>query len=181
MFKKYYTGVGSRAIPEHLEKSLTQAATYLEKQGYVLRSGGARGSDEAFERGVADANNKEIYLPWGGFNQRYSEAFSKYDITIDIADPKNKAAIEMAAEFHPMWNRLKDYEKKFMVRNSCQLFGQTMDKPSEFVLCWTPAGQVVGGTGQALRIAKAKGINIINFGNTSLDDISNQLQRLSHV
>ena len=35
---------------------------------------------------------------------------------------------------------------------------------SKFVVCWTPGGQLKGGTAQALRIATALNIPIINLG-----------------
>lgn len=38
------------------------------KQGFLLRSGHARGADLAFESGVTNPRNMEIYLPWQKFN-----------------------------------------------------------------------------------------------------------------
>jgi len=175
---KYYTGIGSRALPDHLSKPLTQAASFLEGQGYVLRSGGARGADMAFELGVTDVKNQEIYIPWAGFNKRYNPRQNNTDITVDIDDGANAKAVAMAAEHHPAWDKLSQPVKRLMVRNSCQLFGITMNKPSDFVLCWTPAGQMVGVTNQALRIAQANNIKIINFGSDSLPNIEKQLMEI---
>lgn len=62
--KIFYTGVGNRDTPhEYLEK-MTALASLLEKEGCILRSGGAEGADTAFENGVRSLYNKEIYLPW---------------------------------------------------------------------------------------------------------------------
>jgi hypothetical protein len=41
---------------------------------------------------------------------------------------------------------------------------QLTSSPVDFIVCWTPYGEVTGGTGQALRIAKANEIAIYNFG-----------------
>jgi hypothetical protein len=41
---------------------MTALAEELEKEGYVLRSGGAEGADLAFSRGVSNPKNKKIYF-----------------------------------------------------------------------------------------------------------------------
>ena len=59
--KIFYTGVGNRDTPhEYLEK-MTVLASLLEKEGCILRSGGAEGADTAFENGVRSLYNKENY------------------------------------------------------------------------------------------------------------------------
>ena len=45
-----------------------------------------------------------------------------------------------------------------------QVLGEDCNTPSSFVLCWTPNGKEIGGTSQALRIAKHYNIPIINWG-----------------
>lgn len=68
--KIFYTGIGNRDTPyEYLEK-MTALAFLLEKEGYILRSGGAEGADTAFENGVRSLYYKEIYLPWTFFNNK---------------------------------------------------------------------------------------------------------------
>ena len=67
--KKIYTGVGSRETPAAILSFITQLAGTLAAQGWTLRSGGAPGSDCAFENGCDHAHGlKEIYLPWKDFN-----------------------------------------------------------------------------------------------------------------
>jgi len=48
---------------------MTKIAQRMSEKGFVLRSGGAKGADEAFENG---AGEKEIYLPWRGFRDNPS-------------------------------------------------------------------------------------------------------------
>jgi predicted Rossmann fold nucleotide-binding protein DprA/Smf involved in DNA uptake len=62
---KYYAGVGSRQTPENILHLMTRIAMRMAELGWVLRSGGAKGADYAFEKGAGD--KKEIYLPWRGF------------------------------------------------------------------------------------------------------------------
>jgi len=63
--KKYYTGIGSRETPKKILVLMDKLAQKLEKQGYVLRSGGAAGADTAFAENVV---KKEIFIPWNNFN-----------------------------------------------------------------------------------------------------------------
>jgi hypothetical protein len=148
----YYTGIGSRSTPEDILKDMTNIATNLELSGFTLRSGGANGADSAFEAGVSDPRNADIYLPWSGFNRNTSALF---DIT--------QEALDMAKAFHPAWDRCSPAARKFHARNCYQVLGRYLDQPSDFVLCWTPGGAWTGGTAQALRIAYAHKIPIFNM------------------
>ena len=64
--KHLYAGVGSREVPERALKRIHYVSKKLNNLGFTLRSGGASGSDYAFEKFAG--KNKEIYLPWKGFN-----------------------------------------------------------------------------------------------------------------
>jgi predicted Rossmann fold nucleotide-binding protein DprA/Smf involved in DNA uptake len=58
----FYAGVGSEDTPQDVLDNMTALAAELEKEGYVLRSGGAPGADTAFSNGVSNAKNKKIYF-----------------------------------------------------------------------------------------------------------------------
>lgn len=146
----FYTGIGSRKTPKTILKLFTEVAIYLSKQGYILRSGGAKGADQAFERGAA---KKEIYLPWRDFENNKSNLIVGH-----------KKAFEIAEKYHPRWNSLSEGAKKLQARNSHQILGITLNKPSRFVICWTEYGIGNGGTGQAIRIAKDYNIPIFDCG-----------------
>lgn len=147
-----YAGIGSRSTPPHVLKEMTRVAENLELSGFTLRSGGAAGADAAFEAGVHDPKHKEIYLPWRGFNGNSSPYWG--------ASPE---AYKMAEEYHPAWERCSAAARKFHARNSHQIFGWHMNSRVDFVLCWTPGGEITGGTGQALRIAQHWGAPIFNM------------------
>ena len=156
----FYAGIGSRQTPLEIRKKMTEYAGRLEKIGYILRSGGANGADLAFENGVL--SKKEIYLPFHGFNNNKSMLFHI-----------KKECYEIASKLHPVWNNLGDFVKKAMARNVYQVLGYELDKPSEFVLCYTPDGaktkeectKDTGGTGMAIKIASQYNIKIFNFKN----------------
>lgn len=164
-----YAGIGSRETPEDILKAMESAARFLGSWGYLLRSGGAKGADSAFERGCDQVEgSKHIFLPWKGFNKNQSPLWGT-----------TKEARLLAKKYHPNWNNVSDRGRDFHARNCYQILGATLDKPCNFVLCWTPNGKPVGGTGQALRIAKDYGIEIINFGSMSLEQISDRIQELT--
>lgn len=149
-----YAGIGSRDCPKEILHILAKTAYWLANKGFVLRSGAADGCDKAFEYGCDKAKGeKEIYLPWKGFNG--SE--SKYVV-------KDKKAFEIAAKYHPRYAALKEGAKKLQARNTHQVLGWDFETPSIFVVCYTKDGKGEGGTGQALRIAKDYNIPIFDFG-----------------
>lgn len=166
--KRYYTGIGARKTPPEIMVVERQVASSLERHGYILRSGGAAGSDTAFEQGVIRPTNKRIYLPWHGFNGRAS----KYNTP-------TREAIELASRYHPAWEKLGQASRKLMGRNSHQVLGYDLVTPSEFIICWTPGGEMVGGTSQALRIGLDHKIPIINLGAPQADALLEALLALT--
>ena len=156
-----YAGIGSRETPPDVLKDMELIGEILADKGCILRSGGAEGADQAFEKGCDKAKGKkEIYLPWFGFN-------NKNGIVPEMTD----SLYEFSAKYHPAWNQLSQGAKKLIARNACQVFGITGDNPVDFIICWTPNGEIKGGTGQALRIAKDFAIPVFNLGSMSLDDV----------
>lgn len=156
---KIYTGIGSRETPADILEQMRWLANRLFHVGYTLRSGGASGADQEFEWGLANAdpnkqliqNRSEIYLPWKTFEEENRSWI------IPKLNNALSPAFEIAAQFHPAWNRLSWGAKKLQARNSHQVLGANCNIPilSDFVICWTKNAKGGGGTGQAIRIAKA--------------------------
>jgi hypothetical protein len=149
--KNYYAGIGSRQTPTGICERFTKLASELELLGYILRSGGADGADAAFEKGVKNDDNKEIWLPWKNFNKNKSILFP------------TDAGVALAAKYHPNWRACDGPARRLHGRNSHQVLGGDLRTPVHFVVCWTQGGLVGGGTSQALRIATDRGIRIFNF------------------
>ena len=156
-----YAGIGSRSTPPQILNLMTQLASKLENLGYTLRSGGAAGADTAFERGVSNPANRQIYLPGPNFNLKTAGQLGFIDST---KLPNWQQAIATVNQFHPAPEKLSEYARNLMARNAMQVLGQTMNQPAKMVVAWTPGGQVTGGTGQALRMAQAYKIPIRNLG-----------------
>lgn len=154
---KIYTGVGSREIPNEIFNRFIEIAAKLATSGYILRSGGADGSDSAFELGCDSVSGKkEIYLPWPNFNGNTSKLCRV-----------SQEAKDIAAKIHPVYGHLSRPVKLLHGRNVYQVLGDTLNKPSDFLLCYTKNGEVVGGTATAIKLALMNNIPVYNFGKQS--------------
>jgi len=158
-----YTGIGARKIPAHIRNRMLQLGRVLAENGYTLRSGAADGADAAFEEGCdMVGGQKEIFLPWQGFNNHSSELY----------EPP-KQAYTLAEEYHPWFDKLGPAEENFHARNVQQVLGELLYEPSDFVVCWTQDGcesdatrsRVTGGTGQAISVASLRDIPVFNLKN----------------
>lgn len=167
-----YAGIGSRKTPSAILHMMSNFATHLERRGWTMRSGGANGADSAFEAGIQISNqNKEIYLPWGKFNGNSSP----------LTKPSEQAMI-IAEQFHPAWDKCSDGAKLLHARNVHQMLGRYLATPSLFVICWTPDGNISGGTGQALRMANSFNIPVFNMGTPNFSfDIIDQITQLESL
>jgi hypothetical protein len=145
-----YAGIGSRQTPPEVLKQMTEVAKQLESKGYTLNTGitfGGKeeGADKAFSDG---ATNKNLFSP----EKQGSRA-------------KEQA---IANEMHPNPSALTQGALKLMARNTNQIFGDNLDTPVDFVLFYakeTASIRPQGGTGQAVEMARLKGIPTINMAN----------------
>lgn len=158
MRKNCYTGVGSRETPMNILKVVRRIANILRKEGWILRSGGARGADTHFEKGAL--NKKEIFHP-----------HKDYDCWDEAKD--------IAQQHHPMFNKLTPTSQKYIIRNTFQVLGRDLENPSSFVICWTSDGAVTdsersketGGTGQVISIADTYDIPLYNLSRSEHRDV----------
>ena len=162
----YYAGVGSRETPEHILNIIHHIGAYLATQGWILRSGAAKRADASFEEGALHVEGEtEIYLPWKSYNHHGSDLHP-------AAYPFSEKEKQFSAKFHPAWKKCSPTVRLLHQRNTRIMLGLEavhgeMVQASKFVICWTPQGLLKGGTAQALRIATAMNIPIINFGSAT--------------
>lgn len=150
----FYAGIGARDTPAKVLGWMERISARLDQKGYCLRSGGARGADTAFER---HSTRKEIFTTKGHI-PLWCDVFVEH--------------------FHPNPDALRakgEGSVALMARNSMQILGRSGDCPVDFVICWTKGGKVVGGTGQAIKIAEHFGIKVFNLCKS--EDVS-ELKRL---
>ncbi len=154
--------VGSRTTPPDWLAAIQRVSEELAALGWVLRSGGASGVDEAAERGWDAANGvKEIFEPWPGWRDWPGRR------PVAVTDVEWVAAAQIAEKYHPNWPAIKRaglLTFRLMSRNSFQVLGPRLDALTCAVLAWTPQGAGGGGTGQALRIARAFNVPVLDLG-----------------
>lgn len=172
---QFYTGIGSRKTPSHILELMQMVARKLEKEGWVMRSGGAGGADLAFGNAVMLPESKEIYLPWKGFAP---DGIYQYDQALWAEAEK----IASDPNVYPLWSSFNHADhaldkkgaaiRKLQTRNVFQVLGGDLRTPSSFILCWTPDGAinreqwrrgVTGGTGTAINLASGRNIPVFNL------------------
>lgn len=147
---KTYAGIGARSTPKDVLELMVEISSQLGELGWTLHSGGADGADSAFEHG---AKEKQIFLPWKGYN------FNEVGVVLDNL----KAWDEVSKHFHAAPEKCSIAVQRLHGRNAYILLGDSLDKPVDMVICWTPRGEITGGTGLALRIAKYCEIPVFNL------------------
>lgn len=179
---RFVAGIGARDTPAPMLEKLRDIGTIMAKAGCVLRSGGADGADKFCEDGWdAAGGEKEIFLSWDGMNDRRPDNNSVFAFAYKDNDPE---AVIARSYYHrtpakpdgdaEKWARLGRGGRSHMTRNTNQMLGPNPghSPQTDLVLCWTKNGQIVGGTGQALRIAQDKGVPILNLGDPALRGLS---------
>lgn len=158
---RFYTGVGSRETPKEVLEVMQSVASILALDGWILRSGGAGGADNAFEVGADKVGGlKEIYLPWEGFSDLRSDNDSFFTTGGD------EGSSLIASKIHPAWGRLSQGAKRLHSRNANQVLGRDLKTPSRYVLCYAPLdkkGEPKGGTRSSIKIAEEWGIPVFNL------------------
>lgn len=171
----YYAGIGSRETPDHVLAIMRKCAARLCQIGFILRTGGAKGADSAFEDGCLKAS-RQVFLPWRGFMGNSSPL---YDLS------NFGEAHDLASTLHPAWGRLKASEMRLHARNMYQVLGYSLSLPARFVLCYSKDGaeteaevtRQTGGTGQAIRLASRAGIPVFNMARScALDRLAELLR-----
>lgn len=174
---KWYTGVGSRETPQDIQDLMARLAYKLASEGYGLRSGGAEGADQAFERGWwshrmsrdigYSANDYECYIPWSGFEDHTATSHDGCCILpSDVHVEVERQAEKIASEIHPAWGNCTQGARKLHTRNVYQVLGRHLDAPSSMLVCWAKiakGGNISGGTATAWNLAKKHGVPCFNL------------------
>lgn len=162
---RFYTGVGSRKTPWYICNIMTTLASILESQNFILRSGGAEGADQAFEKGVSNPDNKMSFLEQALFVENGKNI-------LYLKEQIQEARIYIFNNnIHSIWLRLPEKHKSMHTRNIFQVLGLDMNEPSKFTVCWTPdkakklndTSRKTGGTGTAIGTSSHNNIPVYNL------------------
>lgn len=169
-----YAGIGSRETPKEVLELMTKAAAWLESKGYTLRSGAAAGADTAFENGVK--SKKQIFKGFDKVGQK--EIAIAHELHPGLQGAMDRARAKKIEEKLKEGATQEEAERagersawaiqNLMARNTNQVFGAKLDTPVDFVLFYAkedPKNKLrpKGGTGQAVEMARRKGIPTINM------------------
>jgi hypothetical protein len=159
--ENYYTGVGSRKTPPDILSLMTRIATHLDSLGKILRSGGAKGADNAFLQGASLP--AQLYLPYQGFNGHQGIVIQDQEILWN--------ATEIAAGIHENWATYADFARKAHLRSVFQVLGGDLKSPSDFLIFWAVAdghGNIEGGTRTAVALAQERSIPSYNLAHVQV-------------
>ncbi|KKN09988.1 hypothetical protein LCGC14_1041260 [marine sediment metagenome] len=158
-----YAGIGSRDLTPAQINTCEKLGAWFAQQGHILCTGNAKGADQAFARGVnsVDPTRVRLFLPWSSYERQAIVPGNKV-ISLDDYPAAAIARLEVdAAKHHGAWHRLKQGGRKLMVRNGLIIEGPA--GPVGIVLAF-PSNKVGGGgTGQGIRLAESKGIEVIDL------------------
>lgn len=148
---KLYAGIGPRNTPQSVLAVMKLIAENLEVDGFTLRSGDAAGADRAFQSGT---RKKEIFL-----------AGHKWDAPKDAVVPEfsQEQYDFVAHHYGNYFHNHTPYVQKLFMRNLNILLGANLDTPVNFVLYWHSLRVPDGGTGHAIRMAKALEVPAFNL------------------
>jgi hypothetical protein len=170
-----------------MQEFIKALAAKLAGMEFTLRSGGAKGADQAFELGWLDwyANQSpwpsgenvraEIYIPWDGYEKHDRDGlFGATKSPKDVHFKVWEQAEQLAAKIHPAWDAkredgtpvLTQGAKTLHTRNVFQVLGPHLDNPSTMLICWakvTRGGNISGGTATAWKLARQHGVPCFNL------------------
>lgn len=165
-----YAGIGTRHLRKGEKTRIEKWAAWLKQKGYVCISGNADGADIAFQQG--SRGSCYIMLPFPNFNK----AMYNYEIPGSCIQACNvgetSEGLHSVDKYHPAPDRLTQGARALMARNYHQVCGlwteggAVLVPAADFVMCCADEssdGQVLGGTGQAARIAHHMGIPVFNM------------------
>ena len=168
--------IGSRELDKKIEnhKYINQCyrvAYRLAELNVIFTSGlckegmdayAQRAYSKALEEGKVTEKHFEVYVS----NQ--AEIQKSPLPNAHLARVMNMARIdeitELAKSVVGHWHNCGPYARGMHQRNVHQILGYELNDPVDAVICWTPNGNVVGGTATALKLAMKAGIPIFNLG-----------------
>lgn len=178
------TMVGSRKTPLMHCELLRRFAYQVARRGGVVWTGDALRADEYSYRGVREyIQDAEIEYSDA---MRLARVFMATDVSENCyagvpyehmkghfdhcrAGPRIlrwRHARLIAADIHPVWDKLDQWSKALHARNIFQVLGQDLDLPTDLAVFYAEPKSgpfVAGGTNTAIQCAREHGIPLINL------------------
>ena len=161
---------------------MTEVAKYLEGLGYTLNTGktftAKPSKDPKYQKqyeerlAFSKKHNGKVGLDEEGADRAFSLGTTRKNL-FGVNAPVGEKEMSVMEEIHPAPDRLQTGGKKLMARNTNQVFGEKLDTPVDFVLFYAKESKGIrpeGGTGQAVEMARRKGIPTINMADKDWRD-----------
>lgn len=171
-----YSGIGARKTPPDILKTMHLIGERLAGRNWHLRTGGAEGADHAFKEGSESKHT--LYLPWDNFNGHSAKGYGFRNMLLDNCGiTRINETVDILLRIRPNFHSYSDAVKRLHTRNGLLLTGHNQSPKSKMVICWTPNGEKIGGTGVAISLAEFYRIPVFNLAeNTALDRLSQFVQ-----
>lgn len=178
MSHKVWAGIGSRETPSHICEVMSSIGSYMASLDWFLRTGAARGADQAFASGVAKVNAQKtiLYLPWSTYEQEF---VSSANFNIGCTSP-TLAAIRDASIIHPNWAACGQGAQKLHGRNMHILAGKSLMSKVAFVIYYSQTDIVTGGTALGVKAARNLNIPVYNIRDMK-DTMTNWVDSIIHA
>lgn len=165
---KKYAGIGSRKTPSNILTTMSNVAIVLARRGWLLRSGAADGADSAFESGCDLASgDKEIWLPWPGFNANASEL---------VIGADHAWAFSLMEKRYEWMIKAKSSVRNLIARNMIQILGPKGNEPVDMVFYWAwDIPTKSSGTSYAVTLADSLKIPLVDLSTERGADFANKL------
>lgn len=179
--KPAYAGIGAKNTPEYVLKVIYDTAILLARDGYMCNTGAALGADQEFAKGAVAANGHvSLMLPWSTYEDKWVSTLTNMPtgrVLVHTLSALNPSAYISVQQLHPAYEKIK--HKQGLIKLHARNY-MIIEKTS-FVICWSPNGKTVGGTGQGIRIAESLGIHVYNLGDpTVLAHFEDALMKRQH-
>jgi len=166
MISGKYTGIGSRETPLEIRDLMTEIAMHFQSHGYTLRTGSVSVADRAFEIGAGE--NKEIYVPWNGWNDRpgiTSVSIASTRLAQSIWEQRRVNGWEpfLSAHVDEKWDDIHPGTKDLLAKSVCMVLGKDLNEPSDALVCWTPQCRVIGISAHVMVLAAINKIPMFNL------------------
>jgi hypothetical protein len=153
--------IGTRNPTQEMRERCVKFGAWVVRCGGQVHSGNAEGIDFAFAEGgnSVDPTQVFLHLPWSGFND-----FQINPKNCIVRPPYPEWMVDLTVKLHPRGPYLK--------RGALALHTRNVSILHRTILCVAAPSNKVGGggTGQGMRIAHAKRIELINLNHYEQTD-----------
>ena len=140
------------------------------KAGEVVKIGSKKYTDAYYAFTDKSTKGSIVGSDWSEkVNLPKVKSFSSFDVVNNKFGNANKVKV-IANELHPSSEGMNQWAEALMARNTYQIFGSNLDTPVDFVLFYAKEGKGIrpdGGTGQAVEMARLKGIPTVNMADNN--------------